>query len=133
MSSKGTAHKEALPSQKTLKRRRTEPDVKEGVESEQVKVKENEIPNKNKTEDIETCSSSDEDDDLAEEQSRLEALRNSQPSNSSARADGLPSSNQSDFDVLFHGTRRRSTVKEGIQNSKEKSTNYNRFLKNMFK
>lgn len=132
------SHKESLPSQRTVKRRRTEriaeaiDDRKESNQS--VEAKQNELlPGVDKKIDETYSSSSSEtenDDDLELELQRLQQLRETKARKNSI---GMPQSTNWNYDVLFQSKSRRESNVQDIRNDKQESVAYKSFMKKMFK
>lgn len=129
-----TIHKESLPGQKLVKRRKIEdisiPESSLG-ESEPVVTKPPQESPVDKNDDTASLTSSDEsDDDIELEQQRLKEMRDKRVRESAGAEDGIPSS---DFDVLFRRKPIQKKSSVAIHNIKQNSESYKAFMKKIFK
>lgn len=135
------SHKESLPSQRHVKRRKL--DVVDRVEAvanasevRHPKQKENQKKQRElpvETDETASHSSSDSDsDDIEAERQRLQQLRESRVRQNSTNEDPT-TERSSDYDVLFRKRFTRSSKGINVQNNKQESTAYKNFMKKMFK
>lgn len=132
------SHKESLPSQIIIKRRRLE-DVTKVTEDTKGDSHKAECTQKDslsmpvkKNDEIRSSSPSEceSDDDLELEQERLQQLRNAKL----RETPGGKSQNMNwNYDVLFQDKSRREREAQDIRNDKQESVAYKKFMKKMFK
>lgn len=136
---KGTiSHKESLPSQRIVKRRKIEV-VSEAVEStkggsESVGKKEKRslsaITKEVDEDKNSSLSETDSDDDLQLEQQRLQQLRETKVRENPV---GESQNTNWNYDILFQNKHRKEKKVQDIRNDKQESVTYKRFMKNLFK
>lgn len=133
-------HKESLPSQRLVKRRKL--DLVDHTEKDEpltntnnnvpVKPKSRELKVEQIDEAASSSSDNDDNDDIEIERQRLQQLRESRLRQSSSAEDPA-SEKTADYDVLFRKPHRKSSTQTKIQNNKQESVAYKNFMKKMFK
>lgn len=136
---KGTiSHKESLPSQKIVKRRKIEvvseavEPIKDGSENAGKKEKRSLLAVTKEVDGDQnsSLSESESDDDLQLEQQRLQQLRETK-----VRENPVGESHNTNwnYDILFQNKHRKEKKLQDIRNDKQESVTYKSFMKKLFK